>query len=369
MTTPTPRRLPALLLAALASVLAACGGGGYGGSDPGPTGPVSSYTATPLVSDQAGALRQEARLSNAWSLAFGGGSTLWLTNNGKAGSTLLSSFDPTIPALSIAVPPESAASARVTGAAFNPGNGFEVTIAQQTGVARFITASEGGVLSGWAPALGLEHAVVAFDGSATGAVYTGLAMTPQGVDSVLLAADFHNGVIDVFGPNFAKQPGAGRFVDPELPAGYAPFGISAQGALVYVVYAKPDASGHAPRAGTGLGMVNVFDDAGRLLQRLVSAGGALNAPWAAALAPAGFGVFGGALLVANAGDGTIAAFDATSGRALGVLRQPGGAPLVVDGLHTIAFGNGTAALPLGALFFTAGPQSGLHGLLGRIDLQ
>jgi uncharacterized protein (TIGR03118 family) len=348
-------------------LLAACGGG-YGGSPSPMPASESRFVVTPLVSDQQGIAQFDADLSNPWDLAVGGGSALWLANNGSARSALFNTGDLSLPALTIGVP-QSAASARPTGVAFNAANGFEVTAEGRTGVARFIVASEGGTLSGWAPSLGLDRAVVAFDGTSAGAVYTGLAMTPQGVESVLLAADFRNGVIDTFSADFTKQPAGGRFVDPALPAGYAPFGVAAHGALIYVAYARPDASAHAPQRGAGLGTVNVFDGAGRLMRRLVSAGGALNAPWSLALAPADFGTFSGALLAANAGDGTITAFDAASGRPLGALTQPDGAVLVIDGLHGIAFGSGAMGQPTRALFFTAGPQDGRHGLLGRIDLQ
>lgn len=365
-----PLALKRFVLAAAVLVLAACGGGGYGGSSSPTPASDSRFAVTRLVSDQDGAAAQfDARLSNPWDLAVGGGSALWLANNGSASSTLFNTGDLSLPPLAIDVPLQSAASARPTGVAFNPANGFEVTTEGRTGVARFIVASEGGTLSGWAPSLGLDRAVIAFDGTAAGAVYTGLAMTPQGVESVLLAADFRNGVIDTFGADFTKQAGGGRFVDPALPAGYAPFGIAAQGDLIYVAYARPDASGHAPQRGAGLGLLNVFDGAGQLVRRLVPLGGALNAPWSIALAPADFDALSGALLVANSGDGTITAFDVGSGRSLGALTGSDGAVLVIDGLHGIAFGNGALGQPTRALFFTAGPQEGRHGLLGRIDLQ
>jgi len=358
----------ALLLTGMTSLLAACGGGGHDSGSPGAPAAASHHVVTLLVSDQAGAAHFDARLSNPWDLSAGGGSTMWLTNNGSASSSMFKAGELTLPAITIGVPPGNVASTRSTGVAFNPANGFEVTGDGRTGVARFIVASEGGTLSGWAPSLGIERLVPVFDGSAAGAVYTGLAMTPQGVESVLLAADFHNRVVETFGADFVKQPAGGRFVDPTLPAGYAPFGIAVQGGLVYVTYAQPDASGHRPQAGAGLGMVNAFDSAGRLVRRVVPAGATLNAPWSVALAPAGFGALGGALLVANFGDGTISAFDTTSGQSLGFLTGPDGAALVIDGLHRIAFGNGALGQPTDALFFTAGPQGGTHGRFGRIDL-
>lgn len=364
---PSLRRL--VLAAALGAAVTACGGGGDGGVLPSAPGDHRGYAATLLVSDQAGAAHLDAQLSDPWGLTPGGGSALWLTMHGAARSTLYDAADLSLPALVVTAPTQGGDSARPTGVAFNPGNGFAVTSDGRTGVARFIVASEGGTLSGWAPSLGLSNAVVAFDGTRTGAVYTGLAMTPQGVDSVLLAADFHHGVVDTFAADFSPRPAEGRFVDPDLPAGYAPFGIAAQGDVIYVAYAIPDVSATVPRAGAGLGLVDVFDDAGRLLRRLVPAGGALNAPWSMAVAPAGFGAFGGALLVANVGDGTIAAFDAASGRALGALTRPDGAVLAIDGLRGITFGDGALGQPTQALFFTAGPQGGRHGVFGRIDPQ
>jgi uncharacterized protein (TIGR03118 family) len=359
----------ALLLAGITSLLAACGGGGDGGGSADRPAAASRYAVTLLISDQAGAARFNAQLTNPWDLTAGGGSAVWITNNGSAGSTAFNAGDPSLPMVAIGVPTGSAASARSTGAAFNPANGFEVTSGGRTGVARFIVASEGGTLSGFAPSVDIERLVAAFDGSAAGSVYTGLVMTPQGVESVLLAVDFHNGVIDTFGADFVKRPAGNRFVDPTLPAGYAPFGIAVQGGLIYLTYAEPDASGHLPQAGPGLGLVNVFDGAGRLMRRVIPPGSALNAPWSVALAPAHFGALGGALLVANAGDGTISAFDAMSGRSLGPLTGPDGAVLVIDGLHRIAFGNGALGQAANALFFTAGPQGGTHGRYGRIDPQ
>lgn len=359
----------AWVLAAAASLVAACGGGGYGASAPETPGADSRYAATPIVSDQPGALQLDTHLSDSSGLAIGGGSALWLTNRASASSTLFNMGDLSQPALAVAAPGRGAG-ARATGVAFNPANGFAVTTEEgRTGVARFIVAGEDGTLSGWAPSLGLERAVVAFDAGATGAVYTGLAMTPQGVDSVLLAADFGNAVVETFGADFIKQPRGDRFADPALPPGYAPFGIAAHGDLIYVSYGKPDASARAPQHGAGVGLVNVFDRGGRLLRRLIPAGAGLNAPWSTAIAPADFGAFGGALLVANAGDGTIAAFDAITGRPLGLMTQANGSALVIEGLHGIAFGSGALGQPARTLFFTAGPQDGRHGLLGRIDLQ
>jgi uncharacterized protein (TIGR03118 family) len=351
---------------AVGLIACGCGGGGsYGGGGSGAAGPYSStYSVTTLVSDSGNAGRTDARLLDPWDIAFNGGSAAWITNHGSSTSTVFDNHDLAAAPLVIAVPPQP------TGVVFNSGNGFEVSQDGRRGVARFIVASEGGTLSGWAPSLGLEATVVGFDGSARGARFTGLASTTREDGTVLLlAADFHNAIVDGFRDDFTQLAGTGRFVDTDLPAGFAPFAVMAHAQVIYVAYARQDAQARAPLAGAGAGVVNAFDSSGRLLHRLVSVGAALNAPASMAVAPAGFGDFSGALLVANAGDGTIAAFDIATGRMLGTLRLPNGSALAIDGLHRIAFGNGAAGSPTASLFFAAGPSAGSRGTYGRIDVR
>ena len=87
--------------------------------------------------------------------------------------------------------------------------------------------------------------------------------------------------------------------------------MQAIGGHVFVTYV-----GRAPVNGndapTG-GYVDEFDLDGRLVAR-VARMGALNAPWGLALAPRGFGRFGGDLLVGNFGDGRINAYPADARR-------------------------------------------------------
>jgi len=183
----------------------------------------------------------------------------------------------------------------------------------------------------------------------------------------LFASDFHNGTVDVFDANFAPIAVAGGFIDANLPAGYAPFGIQVIGSLVYVAYAKQDAAREDEEAGAGLGIVNTFDLSGNLVKRLIPAGGKLNAPWGIAMAPSNFGAFSNALLVANFGDGRINAYDATTGASLGTLASPAGTPIAIEGLWGIAFGNGINGQPTNTLFYAAGPADETHGAYGRID--
>jgi uncharacterized protein (TIGR03118 family) len=86
-----------------------------------------------------------------------------------------------------------------------------------------------------------------------------------------------------------------------------------------------------------------------------------------ALAPASFGRFSNRLLVGNAGNGEIHAYDLASGAWAGSLKGEDGHPVRIDGLWGLAFGNGLSSQPTSTLFFAAGPARGTHGLYGRLD--
>jgi uncharacterized protein (TIGR03118 family) len=110
---------------------------------------------------------------------------------------------------------------------------------------------------------------------------------------------------------------------------------------------------HDDIAGPGNGYVDIFDTSGNLLQKLI-AQGALNSPWGLALAPAGFGAYGGALLVGNFGDGYINAYNAADGTWLGPVFTDTGDPFDEPGLWALAFGNGGSGGSQNTLYITAG---------------
>jgi uncharacterized protein (TIGR03118 family) len=370
---------------ACALALSACGGGGGDAGSTAPadtttsvgtttttTAPVTAYAVTDLVADSNAAgspvrgAFADPNLVNAWGVAFNPQGFVWVNDAGSNDSTLYDGAG--VPqSLVVSVPPGSAGHATPTGIVYNGAPQFQVA---QNGIrasSLFIFAGMAGTISGWSPGVNLTSAVTVVDDGASGAVYTGLALATQGGAPFLYAADFRHGSVNVFDGAFARATAAGAFVDPALPAGYAPFGLQAIGGLIYVAYAQRDASGRAATAGAGLGIVDTFTTGGAFVKRLIDVGGPLNAPWGLALAPAGFGSFSNALLVANTGDGRIDAFDPSTGALLGTFSQTGGAPIVVDGLHGIAFGNDLNGQPATTLFFAAGPSGGAHGLYGRID--
>jgi uncharacterized protein (TIGR03118 family) len=105
--------------------------------------------------------------------------------------------------------------------------------------------------------------------------------------------------------------------------------------------------------GTNTGFVSVFDDNGNFINRVVT-GGNLNAPWGVAIAPAGFGIYGGDLLIGNFGDGLITAYTPTpSFSYLGTVAGGNSQAIAYPGLWEIFPSTATAANP-NAIYFTAG---------------
>jgi uncharacterized protein (TIGR03118 family) len=315
-------------------------------------GPKTSFTVTPLVSDQAGvAPNTDPNLVNAWGLTAGPTTPWWVADNGKDKSTLYGGDGvPRSLIVDVAGGP--------TGAAFNPTTAFSLTTG---GKALFLFDSEDGVIRGWNGAQGTTAVVV--KDLADGAIYKGLSVADTPAGPRLYAADFHNAKIDVLDGSFTEVKTNG-FHDPFLPPHYAPFNVQVIGDVVYVAYAKQDADAADEIAGAGLGFVDVYSRRGVLLHRVASRGG-LNAPWGLVQAPAGFGRFGHALLVGNFGDGLINAYNIRTGQWLGQLRRPNGHAVQIDGLWGLRFGNGVTG-DRKTLLFSAGIDDEAHGLFGLI---
>jgi uncharacterized protein (TIGR03118 family) len=330
--------------------------------------PSDRYTVTKLVSDVPGAAAAtDPNLVNGWGLARSAGSPWWVSDNGAPtptgnGKATLYTGGGAINPLVVTVDggPTGAVFANVAG------NFLVATTASTTlAPATFIFASEDGMIRAWR---GGSAALVTASGG-TGAVYKGLAIAqPTPGVPLLYAADFHNARVDVFNGAWQLVTPPGAFVDPMLKHHYAPFGIQAIGNRIFVSYAKQDKAGHDEIAGEGRGFVDAYDLQGNLLAR-VATRGQLNAPWGLAMAPAGFGRFGGDLLVGNFGDGQINAYEEQGNGHFehrGTLKGTDGKKLTIDGLWALEFGNaGNNGTP-DQLFFTAGPDDEAHGLFGNI---
>ncbi len=357
----------AVALAAMAAALPAAAHEGKGDG---------SYTVHNLVSDGSVTADNpsgpDANLVNPWGIAFNPFGPVWLSDNGTNLSTLYDGAGHIIPlVVAIPGPANSAEGGAPTGIVFNgstlivPTN-FVVTNGTARAPALFLFATEQGTISGWTPGVDRTHAFNGVDNSASGAIYKGLALSAGGTGILLYATDFHNRRVDVFDGAFKPVQVSGGFTDPNIPANFAPFGIQAINGDIYVTYAQQDAAKVDDVHGRGLGYVDAFDANGNLLQR-VAVRGFLNAPWGVALAPAGFGMFANRLLIGNFGDGRINAFDAATGRWVGMLSGSDRRPLKIDGLWGLAFGNGFAGQQIDSLYFTAGPGDEEHGVYGVID--
>jgi uncharacterized protein (TIGR03118 family) len=343
------------------------------------------FTLTNLVADVAGgsAKNVDPRLVNPWGLSIAATNPAWIANNHTSTATLYDGSgkaqpQPASSQIIASFSPSSAgAPFAPTGIVYNANAAdFVVTSGAASSAALYIFDGEGGMIAGWSPAVSLTNAVTMYTDTG-GAVYTGLAIATNAGNAFLYAADFHNGKIDVFNSSFAKQTTSASsftFVDPAIPTGFAPFGIQAinngasGAAQIYVTYAQQSSASNDATNGAGQGYVDVYDTNGQLIKQLIPAGGALNAPWGLALAPANFGTFSNALLVGNFGDGKINAFNAATGAAMGTISGSSGAALATPGLWGLAFGNGADNQPVNTLFFTAGPNSMANGVYGRIDL-
>src|SRR5882672_1252912 len=209
------------------------------------------YAITPLASDGAVvASFNDPTLKNPWGLVFNPTGFVWVANNHTAVSTL---YDGTgkPQSLVVTVPGAGGAAGAPTGIVFNATTGFVVTKNGLSGPGRFVFAGEDGTISAWAPNVDPTNAVLAVDNTSKGSIYKGLALAANGQSSFLYAADFHNARVDVFDNAFHPVTWAGAFVDPKLPAGYAPFGIQNLQGNLYVAYAKQDADQHDEVAGRG----------------------------------------------------------------------------------------------------------------------
>jgi uncharacterized protein (TIGR03118 family) len=313
----------------------------------------------------------DPNLQNAWGLAFAPGSPFWIADNNDNLSTL---YDGTGAAQSlvVSIPNGTNGPANPTGEVYNGTADFAILSGGVSTPALFLFDGEGGTITGWSA--GTTAVVLYDDGAVNGAnaaVYKGLALANNGSANYLFATDLHNAKVDVFDTNFNKVSSAGglyagKFTDPTIPTGFAPFGIALVNGELFVTYAMQNAPANDEITGAGLGYVDVFDLSGNLMQRFAS-GGALNAPWGIALAPAGFGSVGGDLLIGNFGDGKINSFNFTTGVDSGALTLTGGQPLVIPGLWALLFGNGAENAPSNALYYTAGPNNQTDGVFGRVE--
>ena len=315
-----------------------------------------TYSWTNFQSDIAGVAQHvDPNLVNPWGMAASPSGTIWVSDNGTGVSTLYHQ-DGTAVSLVVTIPTaaRNRGTGNPTGVVFNGTTFFQVTKNGNSAPGLFIFVSEDGSISGWNPTLDQTNAIIAVDnGTNRGvnhAVYKSATLGMANGHNFLYVSNFHTGHVETYDENF-HQVNPNGFADPNLPAGYAPFGIRNFNGEIFVAYAKQDHQRHDDVPGPGFGFVSVFDTSGNFLRRLVSNGN-LNAPW-------GLALVNGELWVGNFGDGLINVYDPMTGAFIETLMRADGTPLQFDGLWDL--------LPLGSgVYFTAGIAGEAHGLFGII---
>ncbi|MGH3885943.1 MAG: TIGR03118 family protein [Pseudonocardiaceae bacterium] len=276
------------------------------------------------------------------------------------------------------------------------------------GSARFIFVTDSGHIAAWGER-GPDGNVVrvngpsqeVFNGAPEGMQFFGVALK-QGSFDTLWAADFGEqpqirqfdqnwnlvptqGFANPFATGEPADPARGKLAKPGDPV---PFNITTIGDRVFVAYAiskapdEPVAGGPAFDAGEedslnkeqekvtvgrpDKGKLAEFTSTGELV-RAFEDDGRLNAPWGVTVAPASFGALGGKVLVSNfGGAGRIAAFDDTTGKFVDYMRDEAGAPVGIDGIWNILFGNGESLGDADTLYFAAGPADETEALFGAL---
>ena len=346
-------------------------------SAPSAAHPADSFTQTNLIANKASfkAKLTDKNLTNAWGLAAGPGTPIWVSDNNSGFASVYSggikgsavSLDLTVP-----VP-----GGNPTGQVFNS-DSSAFPVGGKSGMpADFIVDTDSigksqspGEIAAWdgGASFVVEDSPKGGAGGKTPAraVFKGLALaTATAAGPELFAADVANARVDVFNKDFRLLSTPREFRDPKIPAGYAPFGIQALNGRVYVSYGKQNKSRTDVVPGNGLGFVDVYNVNGKLIKHLVSHG-PLNAPWGLVIAPKGFGPFAGDLLVGNLGNGWINAFNPTTGKSLGALRNPKGKPIAISGLWGLMVGN-SAFGGASSVVFSAGPNGYANGLVGELN--
>jgi uncharacterized protein (TIGR03118 family) len=311
-----------------------------------------SYSLTNLVSDLSGkASHKDSLLKNPWGLAYAPGQAFWISDEASGWSTLYDGSG-NKQSLQVTVPPSSGTGAgKPTGIVYNGSREFQI----DSWTSAFLFATLDGTISGWSH---FDPSTALIGVRQAGAVFTGLAITSHSSGNRLFAADLANNRVDVYDGSFNLVT---SFTDTTIPVGFAPFGIQDIGGKVYVTYASTS-------GGAG-GYIDIFDEKGSLLKRFAH-GSPLNKPWGLVVAPKNFGSLSGTLLVANnTPAGTINAFNLTTGKLVGTIKNTSGKAITIPGLWGIEFGGGsTLNGKTNQLFFTAGPKD-TDGYFGVINTQ
>ena len=290
---------------------------------------------------------------NPWGTTFiaAAATPFWINDEGTGVSELIDGKGKIMKALPfVTIPGATAGSTgKPTGIVGNATGQFPIPGSTS---ALFIFATEDGTIAAWNESLDATAKTILTN---SGEVYTGLALANSGTANLLYAAN-SKGSIDVFDSNFNPVTTTDGFVDPNLPAGFTPYNVTAIDGDVFVTYSM---------GAQAVGQVDKFDTEGNLIMSFKDP--SLNAPWGLALAPSHFGTFSNDLLVGNKGAGTISVFNPANGEFLGQLEEHNGKPIVIQDLWSLLDGTGAMNAEADAVYFTAGTAGYAEGVFGTIE--
>jgi uncharacterized protein (TIGR03118 family) len=268
-----------------------------------------------------------------------------------------------------------------------------------SGSARFLFATDTGVVSGWternpanlaSPVRVDGPAIATIDDRANGAAFFGMAIRPDNWSALWLADFGRQPRLRQFNDQW-KEVELNGFTNPfatgpagkALPGDYVPFNVQVLAVngvnRVFVAYAKSQADPANPQQFLAAeedaleadkegqtpdrGKVVMYSLDGVKLMTFDE--GKLNAPWGLAVAPEDFGFLSKHLLVGNfGGSGRIAAYDLQTGHFVAWLKDSNDRPVAIPGLWGLQFGNGASLGDSNALYFAAGPKDETQGLFG-----
>jgi len=374
----------------------------------------TGYTNTPLVANDPvyePLILVDPLLSNGWGVALrppGAGGHFWISNANTGTTTTYvgdvhvadGRFTPLFQDSLRVVQIGRASGIRFdgtptapipqpTGQVFNSSTtDFVVSGEGVTGASKFLFVTAEGTISGWTEVRdgqGVLHrqttSVVMVDQSDDfddeRIRFTGCAVTDFASNNRLYVTNWTMQRVEVYDHLFQRvEVPVGRFDFPDNTLGYRPWnaqylhtGPNGEG-RIWVTYNIPD---DPWEEFAEFGAVAEFDLEGNFIRRLAIstdvdpfADSELRDPWGLAIAPANFGPHAGELLVANFGDGSIAAYNLQTGQFDDFLRDDNGQVLIVDGIWGFTFGNGVALGDTDALYYAAGPNGEADGIFGTI---
>jgi len=344
----------------------------------------ASFVQTNLVTDSqtylasagfSAAATQDPALINPWGMDHTPTGAWFIVNNGNQGSGTGKSTGgfytgAGVKQSSVTIPQTAVGSMGAgaptgpTGVVYNPSTS-QFIIADLDGhlsTLNFGATTSVEAAAGPTPQMGPPHSI-----------YTGVAIGTLAGTTYLYGANNATGGIDAYNPSFQLVSlGAGAFQAPAIAAGLAAFNVQNLNGDIWVTYALPGPG--SDTAPIGAGAVAEFTTGGQLITSFTDPLH-MASPWALAIAPSGFGAFGGDVLVGNFShdddpslqDAFINAYNPLTGAYAGTLDDAQGNPIQLPGLWQIEAGNNGDAGSSSNLYFAAGIGDEQHGLFGYLS--